>query len=238
MKIRGQRECKDCGTRWAYYETGSVECPSCGSLRSVGVEDDRTLHTATPRSLDLTPARDELEEGTPLRQVAESAADIAREFTRGYGFIDAGALQPLSDRYLAAMELRHVGSELSRHRAVDEPEEYYLLSLLQGDVSERPGPDAVPDSLRAARGLAYATAIEAYRADLRQYLEEHPDPNVTDVLGPLDTHIKRVQALDGAVPPEDAEVLVVAARELWRYLTEDDEAALVNAQDRLRRLSE
>jgi uncharacterized Zn finger protein (UPF0148 family) len=238
MKIRGQRECKDCGTRWAYYETGNVECPSCGSLRSVGVEDDRTLHTANPRSLNLTPARDELEEGKPLRQVAETAADIAGEFTRGYGFIDAGELQPLSDRYLSAMELRHVGSELSRRRAVDEPEEYHLLSLLQGDVAERPDPSEVPDSLQAARGLAYATAVESYRADLRQYLEEHPDENVAEVLGPLDNHVKRAQALDGDIPPKDAEVLVEAVRGLWRYLVEDDETALVTAEDRLHRLTQ
>lgn len=233
MKIRGQRECKDCGTRWAYYETGSVECPSCGSMRSVGVEDDRTLHTASPRSLDLTPAREELADGRSLRQVAETAADIAREFTRGFGFVDAGELQPLPDRYLTAMELRHVGSELARRHAIDEDEEYYLFSLLQGDVSDRPAPEEVPDSLRAARGLAYANAVDEYRSDLRQYLDEHPDPLVGDVLGPLNTHLKRAQALDGDIPPGDAETLVAAVRDLWRYLAEEDETALVNAEDRL-----
>ncbi|WP_276257406.1 DUF7117 family protein [Haloglomus litoreum] len=233
MKIRGQRECKDCGTRWAYYETGSVECPSCGSLRSVGVEDDRTLHTASPRTLDLTPARDELEAGKPLRRVAERAAELAREFTRGYGFVDAGVLQPLPDRYLTAMELRHAGSELARRHAVDEPEEYHLLSLLQGDVGDRPAPESVPESLRAARGLAYAEAVDEYRADLRQYLGEHPDPTVNDVLGPLDTHLKRTKALDGDIPPTDAETLVAAVRDLWRYIVEDDETALLNAEDRL-----
>jgi DNA-directed RNA polymerase subunit RPC12/RpoP len=31
MKIRGERECTDCGTRWSYYDTASVECPQCGS---------------------------------------------------------------------------------------------------------------------------------------------------------------------------------------------------------------
>jgi hypothetical protein len=237
MRIRGQRECKDCGTRWAYYETGSVECPSCGSLRSVGVEEDRTLHTANPRSLNLTPARDELESGAPLREVAGTAAEIAREFTRGYGFIDAGELQPLPDRYLTAMELRHAGGELARRRAVDEDEQYYLLSLLQGDVGDRPAPDAVPDSLRAARGLAVASAVEEYRSDLRQYLDEHPDPMADDVVGPLTTHLKRVEALDGDVPPGDAEALVAAVRGLWRYLVEDDETALLDAEERLRGLA-
>jgi hypothetical protein len=237
MKIRGDRECTDCGTRWAYYETGSVECPSCGSLRSVGVEDERTLHTAGPRTLDLTPAREELEAGEPLRRVAERAAEIAREFTRGYGFIDAGELQPLDDRYLTAMELRHVGGELSRTRAVDEDEEFYLLALLRGDVGDRPDPETVPSSLSAARGLAYATAVDEYRSDLRQYLDEHPDPGADAVLGPFDTHCKRARALDGDIPTADAERLVAAARELCRYLVDGDETALLAAEDRLEALA-
>ncbi|PSP97082.1 hypothetical protein BRC89_12455 [Halobacteriales archaeon QS_4_70_19] len=237
MKIRGQRECKDCGTRWAYYETGNVECPSCGSVRSIGVEEERTLHTASPRTLDLTPARDALADDEPLRRVAEAAAEITQEFTRGYGFIDAGELQPLSDRYLAAMELRHAGSDLARRRAIDEAEEYYLLSLLQGDVGERPAPDEVPDSLQEARGLAYATAVDEYRSDVRRYLDEHPDPAVDDVLGPLDTHLRRTRALDGAVPPSDSETLVTAVRDLRRYLAEDEETALATATDRLEGLA-
>lgn len=233
MKIRGERECQDCGTRWAYYETGSVACPSCGSLRSVGVEDERTLHTAGPRSLDLTPARERLDAGEPLRRVAETAAELTREFTRGYGFVDAGELQPLDDRYLSAMELRHVAGDLSRQRAVGDDEEYHLLTLLRGDVGERPAPAAVPESLRAARGLAYATAVETYRSDLRQYLDEHPDAMVGEVLGPLGEHVKRVQALDGDVPPAEAEALVRVARDLRRYLVEDDETALLEAENRL-----
>jgi uncharacterized Zn finger protein (UPF0148 family) len=237
MKIRGERECKDCGTRWAYYETGSVECPSCGSLRSVGVEEERTLHTASPRSLDLTPARDELEADKPLRDVAETAADIAREFTRGYGFIDAGEPQPLDDRYLVAMELRHAGADLARTRAVDEDEEYYLLALLQGDVADRPEPETVPGSLSAARGLAYARAADEYRSDLRRYLDEHPDPDAAELLGRLDPHLKRVQALDGDIDPADAERLLAVVRDCYRYLVDDDETALLTAEDRLESLA-
>jgi uncharacterized Zn finger protein (UPF0148 family) len=233
MKIRGERECQECGTRWAYYETGSVECPACGSLRSVGVEDDRTLHTASPSSLDLTPARELLEDGKPLREVAERAGELTREFTRGYGFVKAGDLQPLDDRYLAAMELRHVAGELARTVAVDEEEEFYLLTLLRGDLGDRPAPDEVPDSLRAARGLAYANAVREYRSDLRSYLEAESDPLVGDVLGPLGEHVKRARALDGDVPPADAEALVTVARDVWRYLVEDDETALLEAENRL-----
>src|SRR6056297_1417065 len=57
MEIRGERECKDCGTRWSYYETGSVACPNCESVRSVGVDEERKRHTAGQATLDLTEVR-------------------------------------------------------------------------------------------------------------------------------------------------------------------------------------
>jgi hypothetical protein len=94
----------------------------------------------------------------------------------------------------------------------------------------------VPDSLRSARGLAYARAVSAYRSDLRTYLDEHPDPLATDVLGPLDSHLKRLGALDGEVPVEESELLVRVTQDLGTYLREDDESALLEARDRLDRL--
>ena len=237
MRIRGQRECRDCGTRWSYYETGSVECPSCGSLRSVGVDEERTLHTATPASLDLTEARNRLESGESLREVAGVAAEAARAYVRGFGFVKAGELQPLGETYLAATELRYVAGRLERSMALEDDEEFYFLSLLRGaDHGERPPTHDVPDSLRSARGLAYARAVSAYRSDLRAYLDEHPDPLATDVLGPLDGHVKRVRALDGDVPVEESELLVRIARDLGVYIREDDESALTEARDRLDRL--
>ena len=237
MRIRGQRECRNCGTRWAYYETGSVECPSCGSLRSVGVEEERRLHTATAASLDLTEARDLLESGGNLREVADVAAEACREYLRGFGFVKAGDLQPLGETYLAATELRYVAGRLGRSMALGDDEEFYFLSLLRGtDHGERPSPEEVPDSLRSARGLAYARAVSAYRSDLRSYLDEQPDPSATDVLGPLDSHVKRVEALDGEVPAEESELLVRIAQGVGRYLREDDESALAEARNRLDRL--
>jgi len=237
MRIRGQRECRNCGTRWSYYETGSVECPECGSLRSAGVEEERTLHTATPATLDLTGARNRLESGESVRQVADAAAEACREYVRGFGFVDAGELQPLGDTYLAAIELRHVAGRIGRSMTLDDDEELYFLSLLRGaDHGERQSTDEVPDSLRAARGLAYARAVSAYRSDLRAYLDDHPDPMATDVLGPLDSHLKRLEALDGDVPAEESELLVRVARGVGIYLREDDESALLAARDRLDRL--
>jgi hypothetical protein len=48
--------------------------------------------------------------------------------------------------------------------------------------------------------------------------------------------LKRVEALDGAVPAEESELLVRIAQGVGRYLREDDESALVEARDRLDRL--
>jgi len=232
MKVRGRRECKDCGARWSYYDTGEVRCPDCGSVRSVGVDDDRALHTASPATLDLAPVRNDLDHAS-LRETAGEAADRCRSFTRGYGFIDGGDLQPLDDTYLAAQELLHVGRDLERRLDVDEAADRYFTVLLRADAGERPDPDAVPEDLRAPRGLAYATAVGAYRSDLRSYLDEHPDSPAERVSGRLGDHVKRVRALDGDVSPRTAEALVEAARDLGRSLIDGEEDALAEAESRL-----
>lgn len=232
MNVRGHRECKECGTRWSYYDTGEAACPDCGSLYSVGVDEERALHTATAATLDLTPVRREVDEAS-LRRLASQAAEHCREFTRGYGFIDAGTLQPLDDTYLAAMELQHVGSELERRLEVDNEEELYFTELLRADEGTRPPPEVVPDSLRGMRGLAYASAVREYRSDLRTYLDEHPDVAAERVLGRVAEHAKRVRALEGDVPPREAESLVAAVRDVSRYLRDDEEAGLAEAETRL-----
>jgi len=231
MKIRGDRECKACGTRWSYYDTGSVTCPECGSLRSVGV-DDRKEHTSAPVTLDLGPIRSRIDDD-PLRELADEAASLCGEYVRRQGFIDAGELQPLDDTYLAATELRHVARLLDRSLRSDSDEEYYLLSLLRGaDLGERPSPEEVPQSVRTARGLAYARATADYRRDLRTVLGD-PDPPVTELLSSLGEHRKRIQALDGDVPAADSEALVRAAKALGRRVTENDEDALTEARTEL-----
>lgn len=232
MKIRGQRECKACGTRWSYYETGSASCPSCGSLNSVGTDEERSLHTATAATLDLTPVRRDID-SEPLRRLADRASDRAREFTRGYGFIDDGRLRTLDDTYLAAMELQHVASELARRIETDDDEEWYLTALLRADDGERPTPNDVPRSVYSMRGLAYANAVNEYRSDLRTYLKEHPDPTLDDILERLSSHLKRIRALQGDVDPDESERLVAIARDIGRYLSEGDESALVQAENRL-----
>lgn len=235
MKIRGQRECTDCGTRWSYYDTGSVACPSCESLKSVGV-DERSLHTATAATLDLTDVRNTVDSES-LRTTTERAVSRCQEFTRGYGFIAAGTLEPLDDVYLAAMELKYVAGELARRLEVADDEAAYFYELLHADDGVRPESSQVPDSLRAMRGLAYANAVRAYRGDLRTYLDEHPDRPAEATLERLTDRVRRVRALDGDVEPTEAERLVAAARETGQYLREGDETALTAAEDRLSRQS-
>jgi len=233
MKIRGHRECKECGTRWTYYETGSVDCPSCGSLRSVGVDEERQLHTATTATLDLTDVRAEIDD-QPLRRVAKQTVETVRQFTRRYGFIDGGQLRPLDESYLTAMELRMVADALGRARTVSDAEEAYFLELLRAvEDGDRPPRETVPDSVSDSRGLAAATAVEAYREDVRTYLDEHPDEIASELLGRLRGRVKRVLALDGAVPLRETETVVEAARAIGSYVADGDETALARAESRL-----
>lgn len=231
MEIRGERECTDCGARWSYYETGSITCPECGSIQSVGV-GERAEHTAGPAQLDLSPAREEIDD-EPLGDVAETAVEQAREYLRTAGFVHAGELQPLGETYLLAAETRRTGATLSRALRVSDEEELYFLSLLRGSAdSERPPSGKVPDSLRAERGLAVAAAAEAYVSDLRRVYDD-PGSEIADVLSAVRARRKRIEALDGDVAPKDAEAVVRTLRDLGAYLQEDDETALARAGGRL-----
>jgi len=236
MRVRGERECKDCGTHWSYYDTGSVVCPECGSVRSVGV-DDRTEHTASAVEFDLTAARGLVDEVT-LSELAEEVESTCGDYVRRVGFIHAGELLVLDDEYLAAAELRHVAADVGRAMRVSDAEENYFFELLAGaDRGDRPAPAEVPDSLRSARGLAAAEAVDAYGTEVRRYLEDHPDRTASTLLGQLDAHRKRVAALDGDVAPRTAERLVQVAQDIGRAVAEDDEGALARAQGRLEDLS-
>ncbi|WP_226010087.1 TFIIB-type zinc ribbon-containing protein [Halomicrobium salinisoli] len=230
MKVRGHRECKDCGTRWSYYDTGSVVCPDCGSMHSVGV-DERTRHTDAPATFDLTPVRGRIDED-PLRRVAEDAAERAAEYVRKRGFVDAGDLRPLDETFVAAALVRHVGGEFARGLQHGDAEELYFLSLLRdADGGERPPAEEVPESLWSPHGLGLAAAVEAYQRDLRTYLDDHPDEHARRLSGRVRDHRKRMEALDGDVPPRDAERLLHAVRDVGKYVAEGDESALVTADN-------
>ncbi|ELZ50201.1 hypothetical protein C464_02863 [Halorubrum coriense DSM 10284] len=174
MKVRGERECQSCGTRWSYYETGSVACPSCGDLRSVGV-DARTAHTDAPVALDLAAHRERFGDAPdtlPRSGVDELQSDL-REYCRKRGFIDGGRLASLDETYLAARELLEAVDCFERLRDPTDADREYLLDLLaRADEGVRPAADAVPSALREARGMATVRAVEAYRSDALDFLDE------------------------------------------------------------------
>ncbi|WP_254523509.1 DUF7117 family protein [Natrinema caseinilyticum] len=232
MKIRGERECTECGTRWSYYETGSVGCPACGSLRSVGV-DERTEHTDLQVSFDLTPVRNAIDE-VATDDLAERARDRCREYVRCRGFVNAGTLRDLDDTYLAAIELLHVADIVSRDIRLEDREELYFLALLRdADRGERPPVEDVPDTLRSARGLAYANAVREYRRDLRTWSGDR-DLTASErrALETLGEHVTRIRMLDGDIEPRAAERLVEATRDLANGLR-GEERAFARAQERL-----
>ncbi|WP_232702386.1 DUF7117 family protein [Halobacterium wangiae] len=220
MDVRGERECKACGTRWSYFETGSVECPECGSVRSVG-RGERAKQTDGREELDLSAARNAAVDD--LRGALEPAVEACREYVRSRGFVAGGELLDLDDTYLAAQELRRAAATFGNAMRVGEEETRYLLALLNGaDRGERPDPADVPASMQWVRGLAYAAAVSAYRADVRAYFDDEvPEPE-RRLLERLRDHVKRVKALDGDVDPEDSERLVLAARAIGDSVRGDD----------------
>jgi hypothetical protein len=235
MKVRGQRECRDCEHRWSYYETGAVECPACGSLRSVGV-DERTRHTDTPVSLDLSPHRRAVD-ATGLDDAADDLKRDLRDYRNKRGFVRGGELLPLDETFLAATELLHAVDVLARAAEVTDDEEFYLLDLLRGaDAGERPAVERVPESVRAARGLAVAEAVDDYRRETLTWLDDNPHPEARRTLGSVSDLVRRARALGGDVPLDASETLVEATRDVSAYLREGDEPALATADDRLSRL--
>jgi hypothetical protein len=181
--------------------------------------------------------------------VADDIEAACRAYLRKRGFIHGGDLRTLDDTFLAVHELRTAVADYGRDRTVGvdrgsvetDAAERYLLDLLAGvDEGHRPPVEDVPDSMTAARGLAYARAVEAYREDVATYLDDAPDPDARRVLERIRDHEKRHSALDGDVSPEEAEALVRACRALHRALTDDGDErsdALEDAREELDRLA-
>jgi len=182
MKVRGERECQNCGARWSYYETGSVECPSCDSLRSVGV-DSRTAHTDSPATLDLTARHSWFGDASrtlPDHEVGELKSTL-REYLRKRGFIRGGELCRLDTTYLAARELLEAVDCYDRLRDPTDRDREYLLNLLaDAPDGDRPDPAGIPGSLREARGMAAVRAVDEYRSDLLTFLDELASSKPTD----------------------------------------------------------
>ena len=237
MRVRGERTCRDCGATWSYFETGTVACPECGSLRSTG-KGDRERHTDRDATLDLTEPRATVGEGN-LGEGLGAAADVCLEYLRRRGFIDAGELRDLDDEYVYAQELRHAATLASSRLELSDDERSYLLRLLEGTPGERPASETVPDGLRAARALAAATAVRDYLDDLRTWQETLPDrPDGRAPIEPLADHCRRIRALDGEVPPDQANDLITVARAIGDYCRDHDENALATATSTIESLDQ
>ncbi|ELZ98312.1 hypothetical protein C439_16045 [Haloferax mediterranei ATCC 33500] len=201
-------------------------------MRSVGV-GDRAQHTAMQTELDLSKHRSAVGDGT-IRDAAPALKSDLRDYIRKTGYIQGGELLPLDETSLAAHELLHAVDVVARSNRPSDDEQLYVLSLLRGtDEGDRPASDEVPDSMTDARGLAYAEAIDAYRRDLSTWLDDHPDPEARKTLETLSNHLKRVEALEGAVSLSESESLVRATRDIYTALADDDLDALASARDRL-----
>ncbi|QWC20612.1 hypothetical protein [Halorubrum sp. 2020YC2] len=225
MKVRGERECQSCGARWSYYETGSVACPNCGDLRSVGV-DDRTAHTDAAVALDLSAHRErfaDAPETLPRSGVDDLQSDL-REYCRKRGFIDGGRLLSLDDTYLAARELLEAVDCFERLRDPTDADREYLLGLLAGaDEGERPPAGEVPNALREARGMAAVRAVEAYRSDALDFLDEleadaGPDSNGERDAGPDSNGERDDGAPAVAVGGENPAARIAPARDAFERL--------------------
>jgi uncharacterized Zn finger protein (UPF0148 family) len=233
MEIRGQRECQSCGERWSYYDTGSVTCPACGSIRSVGV-DERTRHTDGSVTLDLATAQSAAADDD-YRTASELAREKSAEYIRVRGFIDGGRLRPLDDVFVAAQELRRAAAALDRALDPSGEDRRYFLALLQGaPEGARPGVERLTDRMRPARGLGAARAVDAYIKEVSTWQTDRRDtPGVPSLLARLRDHVRRVEALDGDVDPVDADRLVTAAQALGRYVVDAEASDREEAQTAL-----
>lgn len=233
MKIPGDRACTECGTRWSYFETGSIGCPACGSLQSVGT-DERAVHTDQATTFDLTPVRNDIDT-TPDDELAGRAREAAREYVRSRGFLRGGELLELDDTYVAARELVHVADLLVRTAQPSDAESLYFLALLRdADQGDRPAAAEVPQSFREARGIATANAVRAYRRDVRTWMDAGtavPD-GARDCLERLSDHETRLRLLEGDIDPAVADQLLEATRHVTNGLR-GDRLALEQAQNEL-----
>ncbi len=233
MKVRGCRRCTDCGEEWSYYDTGDIACPTCGSIHSVSTDEDRQFHTDAPVELDLVDVRADV--GTqPLREVAADAEEAALAYVSARGFVHAGELQPLDGAIVAASHLRYVAAHLRRSiRDPGEDIEAHFLALLSG-APDGEQPDDVPEPLWGPYGLAVADTVDRYRGEAIDWLEDRDRPAIP-ALETLRDRVKRIEALEGEVPPAETDVLLSAARGIGTHLRENDDVALARARERLER---
>ena len=236
MRVRGDRECSDCGQRWSYFETGTIACPNCGSRHSVG-RGGRRRHTDGDQSLDLSASMEQAATGS-IEAALETALDPCRSYVHSRGFIAGGELTDLDDRYLLAAELRYCAGGRNRRSGYTDPERRYLLALFRSTMGDqRPPPSAVPDRFRFARGLAVAEGVSEYRRAIRQVTDvDDRGTSIATAVEAIDDVTTRIEQLDGDVPPASAEVVLETARTIGSAVRSGDAGAVEAVSQRLGRL--
>ena len=236
MRVRGDRECNECGQRWSYFETGTIACPNCGSHHSVG-RGERRRHTDGEQSLDLSVSIEKAASGS-VEAALESALDPCRSYVHSRGFIAGGELTELDDLYCLAAELRYCAGARVHRSAFTDLERRYLLALFGAAADgQRPMPSAVPDRFRFARGLAVARSVTDYQRAIRQVMAvDDREASVATALDALDGVTTRIEQLDGDVPPASAETVLEAARTVGSAVRSGDADAVEGIPNRLERL--
>ncbi|MFB6186034.1 MAG: hypothetical protein ABEI86_04100 [Halobacteriaceae archaeon] len=219
MEIKGYRECRECGHQWSYYETGNIQCPECGSIKSTGI-DERRLHTNTPVEIDITSIQS-LVSNDEFRQAGQLAAEEARNYTIRRGFIQEGELIQCDDRIFSCHELRNLGNYINRTTSITDETEYYFIETIQAVKNKgRPDQQAIPMKLRSIRGLAYARTAKDYLNAVMTWVEyTDQQPPSRGVFERTKENIKRVEALDGDISVRDSERIYEIVTNLYSYCT-------------------
>lgn len=205
MEIRGRRRCLDCGATWNYFETGGVDCPECGSIRSTSTTEGRQDTSST--ELNMEDVVQEL--GTDFTGGLSEAADRCRSYVSRRGFIETGELQPPDARYVMASEIVEIADVFTQpmRREVGESERNYVVDLVRGLRAGEP-PEDRPESLDAAHNMALARTAERYIRDLRRYARSE-GIDVPQGVEKAREALKRTEATEG-----DADDAVEALRVL------------------------
>ncbi len=192
MDLEGERECLECGERWSYWETRTVECPECDSPRSRGVGDGA-------RPEEEFPAEDLV--ASTLMETLENADEAARSYTTKKNFVVAGELQPPDPVYVMAAEVKHLYAELTaRSREATDREREYAGALVTGlEDGEPPHPGERPETLDAVHERAVADVVEDYSSEMVKWARDR-DLDDTEVMRDVEDarqRAKQVQATEG-----------------------------------------
>ncbi len=215
MEISGERECLDCGEQWSYFETRQIECPECGSIKSMSISESE-LDTASSRKNELDMSDLYTEFQTDFMNALTQAGDRSREYIASTGFIEGGELRPPMLRYVMAREIMEIADyiDLSLDTDISASEERYIIDLVKGVKSGDP-PDKRPNSMNNHHYMAVAKTAEEYATELFKYFEQNSE-DIPEGLEKARSLAKKTKATNGE--SADAKKSLRILRDLQRSL--------------------